>query len=142
MSVRIRRLRPSDYAGFVELLKVSGMEPRTQGRESRKSFSVQLGNPRNRYLGAFDGRRLVGVVLGTHDGRKGWINRLAVHPDRRRIHIASRLVRMCERGLREQGIQMFAALIEADNAASKAVFQSLGYEISPMLCARKLHPGV
>jgi len=85
----------------------------------------------------------VGVVLGTHDGRKGWINRLAVHPDYRRTHIASRLVRTCEHGLGEQGIQIFAALIEPDNAASKAVFRSLGYEIQPMLYVRrKSHPGV
>src|SRR5439155_26235637 len=72
-----------------------------------------------------------------------WINRLAVHPDYRRTHIASRLVRTCEHGLGEQGIQIFAALIEPDNAASKAVFRSLGYEIQPMLYVRrKSHPGV
>ena len=52
-------------------------------------------------------------------------------------------MRICERGLREQGIQVFAALIEPDNVASEAVFRGLGYEIDPMLYARrKIHPGV
>jgi len=143
MPIRIRRLRFSDYDDLIALLKISGMEPRTRGRESRTAIASQLRISRNRYLGAFDGGRLVGVVLGTHDGRKGWINRLAVHPDYRRTHIASRLVRTCEHGLGEQGIQIFAALIEPDNAASKAVFRSLGYEIQPMLYVRrKSHPGV
>jgi RimJ/RimL family protein N-acetyltransferase len=50
---------------------------------------------------------------------------------------------MCESGLREQGIQIVAALIEPDNAASEAVFRGLGYEIQPMLYARrKTHAGV
>ena len=113
------------------------MEPRTKGRESRRAIRSQLRIARNRYLGAFDGVQLVGAVLGTHDGRKGWINRLAVHPDYRRRHLASRLVRSCERGLRAQGIQMFAALIEPCNAASEAVFRHLGYEIRPILYARR-----
>jgi RimJ/RimL family protein N-acetyltransferase len=52
-------------------------------------------------------------------------------------------VRLCERGLREQGVQIFAALIDPDNFASEAVFRGLGYEIHPMLYARrKIHPGV
>jgi ribosomal protein S18 acetylase RimI-like enzyme len=119
------------------------MEPRTHGRDSRTAIRSQLRIARNRYLGAFDGGRLVGAVLGTQDGRKGWINRLAVHPDYRRRRLASRLVRTCERGLREQGIRMFAALIEPENSASEAVFRALGYEVLPILYARrKSHPGV
>jgi RimJ/RimL family protein N-acetyltransferase len=52
-------------------------------------------------------------------------------------------VRLCERGLREQGVQIFAALIDPDNSASEAVFRGLGYEIHPMLYARrKIHAGV
>lgn len=95
------------------------------------------------YLGAFDTDRLVGTVLGTHDTRKGWINRLAVHPKCRRSGIASRLVRMAERELRKQGIQMFAALLEPGNAESEAVFRSLGYDILPIRYARrKTHLGV
>jgi len=57
--------------------------------------------------------------------------------------VARRLVQLCERGLREQGIQVFAALIEPDNVASEAVFRGLGYEIDPMLYARrKIRPDV
>ena len=143
IAIHIRRLRLADYDAIIRLLRVCGLNPRMKGRESRTSIAAQLRTPRNRYLGAFEGARLVGTVFGTHDGRKGWINRLAVHPDYRRRHLARRLVRICERGLREQGIQVFAALIEPDNVASEAVFRGLGYEIDPMLYARrKIHPGV
>jgi ribosomal protein S18 acetylase RimI-like enzyme len=143
ITLHIRRLRLTDYDAMIRLFRVCGLNPRTRGRESRTAIAAQLRTARNRYLGAFEGTRLVGTVLGTHDGRKGWINRLAVHPEYRRRQVASRLVRLCERGLREQGVQIFAALIDPDNSASEAVFRGLGYEIHPMLYARrKIHAGV
>jgi len=85
----------------------------------------------------------MGTVLGTHDSRKGWINRLAVHPAHRRRGLARRLVRACERALRARRIEMFCALIETDNVASEAVFRSLGYKIVRLSYARrKLRDGI
>jgi ribosomal protein S18 acetylase RimI-like enzyme len=136
-------LRPSDYDAILDLFGVCGLEPRTRGRESRKAVAYQLRVRGNIYLGAFDGARLVGVVMGTHDTRKGWINRLAVHPDYRRRGLASRLVRGAEKGLQARGMRMFAALIEPGNDASEATFRRLGYDILPILYARKKdHPGI
>ena len=137
MAVRLRPLRRTDYHAMIALFQIAGMNPKTRGRDSPRSFSEQLRRNRRSYLGAFDGDRLLGVVLGTHDTRKAWINRLAVHPDYRRRSIAARLVRACERVLREQGLKMFAALIEPENRASEAFFRSLGYEILPILYARR-----
>lgn len=143
MTVRIRRLRLADHGDVVELLRRCGMTPRSRGRDSRPAFARQLRTHRTTYLGAFAGDRLVGVVLGTHDTRKGWINRLAVHPEYRRQGVATRLVRTCERGLRAEGIEMFAALIETGNAASKALFRKLGYATGRLTYARKkLRPGI
>jgi ribosomal protein S18 acetylase RimI-like enzyme len=72
--------------------------------------------------------RLVGVVLATHDGRKGWINRLAVLPAHRRSGYAVRLVAEAESVLRAEGISVIAALIEPQNEASLELFRKLGYE--------------
>lgn len=141
--VHIRRLRLADYLDVVRLLDIAGLHPRVGGRESRPAFSRQLRANRPSYLGAFDDRRLVGVVLGTHDTRKGWINRLAVHPDYRRRGIAARLVRECERHLRRRGIEIFAALIESDNPGSVALLHRLGYEATDIVYARrKLRPDI
>lgn len=137
MTIRIRRLRLSDYDAAIELFRICGLSPRIRGRDSRPAFAKQLRSNRTFYLGAFDGQVLVAAVLGTHDSRKGWINRLAVHPDRRHHSLATKLVRACERGLRSAGIEMFAALIEPQNDASEALFRKLGYEVVPMRYARR-----
>ena len=136
-AIRIRPLRLSNYDAMVELFRTCGLSPRFQGRESRTAIARQLRANRTSYLGAFDGERFVGAVLGTHDTRKAWINRLAVHPAYRRKGIARRLVRACGLGLLSQGIEMFAAFIEPGNRASETVFRRLGYELMPMTYARR-----
>ncbi len=136
MSVRIRRLRLSDYNAIIALLGICDLNPRVRGRESRASLAKQLRSRQTVYLGAFDGPRLVGTVFGTHDTRKGWINRLAVLPDYRRRGIAGRLVHECEQGLRKHGLEMFAALIDSENTASRTLFSKLGYANSDILYFR------
>ena len=65
-------------------------------------------------LAEADGR-LVGTVLGTHDGRKAWINRLAVSPAFRRRGIARLLVAEVEARMAALGLDIIAALIESQN---------------------------
>ena len=84
--------------------------------------------PRN-FIGAFEKDRLVGVVIVTSDGRKGYVNRLAVHPDYQKKGIATRLISESERELKARGIGIVTALIESGNESSFALFSGAGYEI-------------
>jgi GNAT superfamily N-acetyltransferase len=83
------------------------------------------------YLVAEVDGKLVGTVLGSHDGRKGWINRLAVSPAHRRRGIGGRLVAEVESRFAALGIEIFACLIEGWNEDSLATFQRLGYKPFP-----------
>jgi ribosomal protein S18 acetylase RimI-like enzyme len=137
--VSIRPARPDDYPRIVELWRESGLSVRLQGRESESAFSRQVERFGELYLVATDGDRIVGVIFGSHDGRKGWINRLAVLPDHRRSGLASRLVAACEIALAADGIEIIAALIEPENAASCNLFERLGYRNDvPVRYYRKL----
>ena len=116
-----------DYDQIVELWNLSGLSVRLKGRESKSAFSRQLKRFPDLFLVATDGDRTVGVVLGSHDHRKGWINRLAVLPEYRRRGLGSALVSACDAAFRRHGIEIVAALIEPDNAVSAEVFEKLGY---------------
>ncbi len=70
---------------------------------------------------------LQGVVIVSHDGQRGWINRLAVGKSFQRMGIASLLVEKSEEFLRTQQIYLFAALIEDDNRTSKLLFSKLKF---------------
>lgn len=123
----IRPARPEDYDAIVHVWRESGLKVAATGRESKASFDRQLAAFGELYLVATDEERVVGVVLGTHDVRKGWINRLAVLPTHRRRGIAAALVRRCDQRLRSMGIEIVSALVEPPNEASCAVFEKLGY---------------
>ncbi|MCP4220609.1 MAG: GNAT family N-acetyltransferase [bacterium] len=72
-------------------------------------------------------RQLIATVLITHDGRRGWINRLAVAKDFQHKGIARKLLEDAENILNQQGLGLFSCLIEADNPYSMAFFHKAGY---------------
>jgi GNAT superfamily N-acetyltransferase len=123
-----RPLGLSDYDRLVGLWSAAGLPFKPAGRDSREAFARQLAGGTHFPIGieTEDGQ-LIGAALATHDGRKGWINRLAVHPDWRRRGIAKRLITAAEDCLHEQGIDVIAALIEPENSPSLELFLSAGY---------------
>jgi ribosomal protein S18 acetylase RimI-like enzyme len=138
----IRRATVEDYPAIAEVWRKSGSSIRPHTRDSERAFREQLHAFADSYLVAVEADRMIGVVLGTHDLRKGWINRLAVLPEYRRRGVGAALVQACEDALRALGIPILAALVEQDNAPSAALFQRLGYrEDVPVRYFRKVtHP--
>jgi len=126
-SINYRPARIDDYDGVMAVWSASGGHFSPRGRESREAFIEQLRAFAGAYVVAVDGDRIVGVVLGTHDHRKGWINRLAVLPEYQRRGIAFNLIRRCESALHDAGIGIICALVEPFNKASWALFDKLGY---------------
>ncbi len=125
-SVRILGL--NDYDAVFELWRRAGLHSlKPRGRDSRQAWRRQLATGVQTILGLEREGTLLGVVIATHDSRKGWINRLAIHPDHRRRGYGARLIAAAEQVLRRQGIDVIAALVESDNAASLALFQEAGY---------------
>ncbi len=125
--IAIRELRPEDYDALIELWNAAGLSHRPRGRDRREHIAREIAGGCSIFLVAEDDGRIVGSVLGTHDGRKGWINRLAVHPDYRRRGLGTQLVRAVEARLDAMGIDIVTCLIEDWNADSQAFFTALGY---------------
>jgi N-acetylglutamate synthase len=105
----------------------AGLPFRPAGRDQSDRVARELQRGTAIFLLAEEAGRLAGVVIGTNDGRKGWINRLAVAPAYRRRGVATLLVRAVEERLNDIGIDIIAALIESENETSLAFFRSLGY---------------
>ncbi len=143
-AVDIRPARAEDYDEIVRVWRASGLTVSLRGRDSREAFRRQLALFPDLFLVATEGDRIVGTVLGTHDHRKGWINRLAVLPARRRHGLASALADACDAAIRAHGIEIVAALVEPENAASQVLFKRLGYQADvPVVYFRKRsHPDV
>ena len=72
---------------------------------------------------------IIGVVMGAWDGRRGWINHLAVRPDHRREGVGKALTDELERRLLRKGAAKVNAQIYEWNKNSLDFFKSRGYEV-------------
>jgi len=125
--MEIRRLTIDDYEDIIKLWECSGLPFKPKGRDSRRAIAKQMKTEPNFFLGAFQGKTLIGTVVGSYDGRKGCINRLAVDPKHRRRGIAQLLVTRLEKILEKKGATVIFALVEEPNKKSINLFEKLGY---------------
>lgn len=117
-----------DYEPLIALWTEGNLPYRSQGRDSKQHIAQQLRQRTSLYFVAEYKGTIIGAILGTHDGRKGWINRLVVSPAYRKKGIAKRLVQEVEQRLTATGIDIVACLVEDWNKVSENVFERLGYK--------------
>jgi ribosomal protein S18 acetylase RimI-like enzyme len=125
--VIIRKMKIQDYRPVIALWKEGNIPYRPQGRDSKQHIQQQLRLRTSLYYVAENEGTIIGAILGTHDGRKGWINRLVVASAYRKMGVAKRLVQEVEQHFTEAGIDIVACLIEDWNKVSENVFERLGY---------------
>jgi len=93
-------------------------------REGIKSYLER--NPGMSFVATIDGA-VVGALLAGHDGRRGYIHHLGVHPDHRRKGLGRLLVKKCLAVLGAAGIRKCHLFIFNDNEGGIAFWKSLGW---------------
>ncbi|MBU0624609.1 MAG: GNAT family N-acetyltransferase [Candidatus Thermoplasmatota archaeon] len=126
--VVVRPLRENELELMVKIWASSGLPCRPKGRDSLKALRTQRNADPELFIGAFEHGTLVGVALASDDGRKGWINRLAVVPESQGKGIARRLILESENVLRARGRRLFCVLVESYNKASMELLERAGYK--------------
>jgi ribosomal protein S18 acetylase RimI-like enzyme len=92
-------------------------------------------------LGAQDDGRLLGTVMVGHDGHRGWVYYLAVHPDLRRTGLGRELMQTSEQWLRDRGVPKLNLMVRTTNAPVVRFYESLGYEDGEVLVLGKFLDG-
>ena len=127
--MRIESLQIDEFDELVALWGRCGLHYDKKDRDSRKRIEEQIYDDHVVILTLkTDEGSIIGSVIGSYDGRKGWINRLAVDPRYRGRRLAARLLEKVEETLAEMGARVIAALIEDQNFPSMAAFKHCGYE--------------
>jgi ribosomal protein S18 acetylase RimI-like enzyme len=124
----IRKMNIIDYDDLIKLWNEAGLPYRPKGRDRKNKISEELKNPAANILLMEYEHNIIGSIFATHDGRKGWINRLAIAPEFRNKGLAQKLITEAENMLKQQGIEIIACLIENWNKQSIKLFQKTGYK--------------
>jgi ribosomal protein S18 acetylase RimI-like enzyme len=124
----IRKMNITDYDDLIKLWNEAGLPYRPKGRDRKNKISEELKNSTTNILLMEYEHNMIGSIFATHDGRKGWINRLAITQEFRNKGLAIKLITEAENFLIQQGIEIIACLIEDWNEQSIKLFQKTGYK--------------
>ena len=124
--MHIREFQIGDYEKILQLWKNAGLVLRPG--DELEGIKLKLQRDPDLFLIAED-HEIVGVVIGAWDGRRGWINHLAVKPDRQGSGIGTSLIQELEERLIEKGARKVNAQIYRSNDKSIEFFKSAGYEV-------------
>ena len=85
-------------------------------------------NPTTSFV-AMNNGKIVGAVLAGHDGRRGFIQHIAVLPEFRKHGIASRLVNQAINALEKEGIHKVALLAFKKNELGNGFWDKMEFTI-------------
>ena len=126
MPIEIREFEITDHEAALALWRTAdGVTVRDA--DSREAIAAYLErNPGLSFVAVDDGR-LVGAALCGTDGRRGYLNHVAVVNDRRRAGIGRRLAERCFAALAAHGIHKCHLMVVSTNDAAKAFWTSVGW---------------
>jgi len=124
-AVVVRVFTINDYDQVAKLWRAAGLSPRPS--DTRDEVAKKLRRDPDLFLVACDGARVVGTVIGGWDGRRGFVYRMAVHPEHQRRGIGRGLMREFVERLRAKGALAINVIYNTANARARAFYCSLGY---------------
>ncbi len=129
--MQIRSFHPDDTAAVVHLWQACQLTRPWNDpiKDIQRKLQVQ---PKMFLVAVADGL-IVGSVMAGYEGHRGWINYLAVAPDRQREGIGRSLMEHAERLLFEAGCPKINLQVRAANGAAAAFYRALGYKIDEVV---------
>jgi ribosomal protein S18 acetylase RimI-like enzyme len=121
----IRPASVADATSLIELWSAAGL--RFRAEDVPAELDAVLARDPDLVLVAEDAHGLAAAVLGTFDGRRGWVNRLATRPGRRGQGHATAILAELERRLGAKGCRKINLLIEPGNQPVSSFYQDRGY---------------
>ena len=132
--MNIRNAAPGDEDAVVGLWHVCGLT--VPHNNPVEDFRFALGKPASDILVA-ENDGIAGAVMVGHDGHRGWLYYIAVHPARRKQGIGRELVSAAERWLQQRGVAKVQLMVRETNAEVAAFYRRIGYDFMPRINLHK-----
>lgn len=136
----MRSLRSGDEAEVVSLWQRCGLT--NPSNDPFDDIRLKCARDPAGLLVVVDDGVIIGSVMVGYEGHRGWINYLAVDPDRRREGVGRRLMREAENLLRAFGCPKINLQIRSNNLGVLAFYESMGYVVDDVVSlGRRLERG-
>ncbi|MEM8560908.1 MAG: GNAT family acetyltransferase [Pseudomonadota bacterium] len=134
-SCRIRAFADSDREAVVTPWRNCGLV--VPWNDPDKDIDNKLAVDRDLFLVALDSDGLVATVMGGYEGHRGWINYLAVNPEKRGLGYGKRMMSSVETRLKSKGCPKINLQVRSSNAEVVAFYRTLGYTIDAVVSLGK-----
>ena len=127
--MEIRKMTIADYDGVYALwmsCRNMGFNDVDDSREGIERFLRR--NPETVFIAVEDGE-VEGVVLGGHDGRRGFIHHMAVREKCRRTGLGTKPLATCLEAMKREQISKVALLVFKYNEAGNAFWEAQGFTV-------------
>ncbi len=128
--IEVRRFTLDDQAQVIELWGLA-FPDEPAWNESEAMINRKLKVQSELFFVAEELGKIVGTTIAGFDGVRGWVHKVATHPEYLRRGIAKQLMKAAEQGLREIGCTKLNIQVREGNDSAVALYESLGYVVEP-----------
>lgn len=128
--VSIRAMTVADYEAVIAMWQQSegvGLSSADSREAIARYLARNPGLSQVAWVEERQGPVLVGAVLCGHDGRRGFVHHLAVHPRFRRLGVGSALMDRCLQGLAAERIDKCHLFVINDNEIGRRFWSRVGW---------------
>lgn len=123
--MEIRRYRSEDESAVVQLWRACDLV--VPYNDPYKDIQRKMAIQADLFMVGVEGTRIVATVMAGYEGHRGWMNYLAVAPDRQRAGLGRQMVAEAEQQLRRLGCPKINLQIRRANAGVMQFYRRLGY---------------
>lgn len=121
----IRPFDEADEAAVVDLWRRCGLL--RPWNDPKKDIARKLTTQRELFVVGEQDGRIVAAAMAGYDGHRGWVNYLAVDPERRGQGLGRRMMETIERELASRGCPKLNLQVRRTNLDVIAFYEALGY---------------
>ncbi|MCD6520166.1 MAG: GNAT family N-acetyltransferase [Anaerolineae bacterium] len=126
MEIIYREMSSDDYDNLIRLWRmVEGVG--LSEADSPEGIAQFLQRNPGLSMVAYEGTTLVGALMCGHDGRRGYLHHLAIHPHYRHQGIAKTLVEKCLQKLAQEGITKCPLFVLRENRNALSFWEHIGW---------------
>ena len=126
--MQILEFAMQDYPAVFDLWATAGPGVSVRPSDQRDEIEKKLTRDPDLFLVAEEDARVVGVIMGAWDGRRGWLHHLAVAEAYRGRGIGTALLAEVERRLKGKGCLKVNLLVHRTNTGARCLYEHLGYQ--------------